>query len=107
MSSVGFNEIDEEIYEDLKEVDKTASNLILKATELGDLYIITNAVFGWVQFSAKKFLPETYRVIMERKVTIMSARLLFGDSYPNNPRVWKNYAYLEVVPNYNVNVKLE
>ena len=40
----------------------------------GDVYIITNAADGWVEFSAKKYMPKLTKLF--DKVTIMSARAI-------------------------------
>jgi hypothetical protein len=41
----------------LQELDNVALQLIQKSKELGKVYIVTNAAEGWVELSAKRFLP--------------------------------------------------
>lgn len=110
LSSMDFDDKDSEVLEDLKEVDITSVklikklNLLIKAAEVGDVFIITNSVLGWIQFSAKKFMPLTLNFIETQKPYVISARHLFGNIYPNNPKLWKSQAYLEVKKYYNSNV---
>lgn len=46
-------------------------------------YIITNAAEGWVQMSAKRFLPRTYAEL-KSEITIISARTKFEKLYPHD-----------------------
>ena len=57
-------------------------------------YIITNAAEGWVQMSAKRFLPRTYAEI-KSDITIISARTKFEKLYPHDYQEWKIRAFLE------------
>mmetsp|Transcript_28121 Transcript_28121/g.27925 ORF Transcript_28121/g.27925 Transcript_28121/m.27925 type:complete len:148 (+) Transcript_28121:544-987(+) len=56
----------------LKKLETIAIELLLKAVEHGDVYIITNAAHGWVEFSSEKYLPKVYEIL--DKVTVVSAR---------------------------------
>ena len=44
-------------------------------------FIITNAAEGWVQMSARRFLPRVYQEI-KHDITIISARTKFEKLYP-------------------------
>ena len=41
----------------LEELDAAALSLIQLSKKLGKVYIVTNAAEGWVELSAKRFLP--------------------------------------------------
>jgi len=57
-------------------------------------FIITNAAEGWVQRSAKRFLPRVYQEIRS-EVIIISARTKFEKLYPGEYQEWKIKAFLE------------
>lgn len=46
-------------------------------------YIITNAAEGWVEISAKRFLPKVSKLIKE-DVTIISARTKYENRFPHS-----------------------
>lgn len=37
--------------------------LLNKAKEYGDLYLVTNAAKGWVEYSSKLYLPKTFQFL--------------------------------------------
>ncbi len=43
----------------MNELDEVAHVLIRKSKKFGKTYIVTNAAEGWVELSAKRFLPKT------------------------------------------------
>ena len=45
----------------LGELDKVASEILKKSKLLGKTYIVTNAAEGWVELSAKRFLPKVLK----------------------------------------------
>lgn len=57
-------------------------------------FIITNAAEGWVQMSARRFLPRVYQEI-KHDITIISARTKFEKLYPQDYQEWKIKAFLE------------
>jgi hypothetical protein len=56
----------------LKRLEKAAVNILTETMKYGEVYIITNAAEGWVEFSAKKYMPKLLKLF--DKLTIMSAR---------------------------------
>ena len=58
------------------------------------MFIITNAAEGWVEFSAKKFLPSVYPLL--KNITIISARTKYENHFPGEVSKWKLYAFLEI-----------
>jgi predicted molibdopterin-dependent oxidoreductase YjgC len=59
----------------------------------GKTYIITNAAEGWVEFSAKKFMPAVLPIL--QKVSIISARAKFQKLFPTDVPQWKLHTFLE------------
>ena len=58
--------------EKLAKIEKEVSNLLNSAIEKGEVFIITNADKGWVEFSASKFYPSIIGILS--KIKIISAR---------------------------------
>jgi hypothetical protein len=42
-------------------LDKVACEILKKSKLLGKTYIVTNAAEGWVELSAKRFLPKVLK----------------------------------------------
>jgi hypothetical protein len=74
-------------------------NLLKKAIEKGDVYIITNAGPGWVEYSAEKFYPSLKTVL--NKITIISARGEYEAESPGDPRKWKKRTFLNLQKKMN------
>jgi len=54
---------------------------------------VTNAAQGWVEMSAKRFLPQVYSELND--ILIISARTKYEKLYPKNYQKWKVEAFLE------------
>ncbi len=91
----------------------TIKNLLLKLEEkilkvlsisilLGDTYIITNASEGWVESSAKKYLPNIIKLF--KKVKIISARTAYENQFPNDNKLWKLAVFRDIANLYNKNI---
>ena len=52
------------------------------SVKFGKTYIITNAAEGWVEFSAKKFMPAVSPIL--EKVNIISARAKYESKFPTD-----------------------
>lgn len=65
--------------------------LIEKASQYGEIVIITNAETGWVELSAKKFLPGVLPFLS--KFQVVSARSAYETAYPDSPSEWKVQAF--------------
>lgn len=76
------------------EIDEYASKLITISKENGKVLIITNAAQGWVELSAKRFMPKTARAI-QSQVEVISARTKFEKQFPRDYQEWKIRAFLE------------
>lgn len=77
-------------------LDRSAQSILKQSKQLAPkmTYIITNAAEGWVQMSAKRFLPRTY-IEIKTDITIISARTKFEKLYPQDYQEWKIRAFLE------------
>lgn len=78
----------------LKEIEKFVINLLELALSLGQTFIITNAVSGWVELSASEYIPGVLPVL--QRVNVVSARSRYESEYPNEVSQWKARTFLEV-----------
>lgn len=83
--------VDEDV---LRELANRAQTLLEMAISSGQTYIITNAMTGWVEYSAAKWVPSLLPIL--RKVSVISARDKFEAAFPDNVGQWKIQAFLEV-----------
>jgi len=81
-------------YKMFEELDSNATILLNLAIAKGKTFIVTNAVSGWVEMSAKIFLPEVAKLL--KYINIISARDSFENSFPGNCRKWKIETFLEI-----------
>jgi hypothetical protein len=70
-----------------------ALSLLKKSKLMGKVYIMTNAAQGWVEMSAKRFLPKVNSEL--ENIHIISARTKYEKLYPKNYQKWKVEAFLE------------
>jgi len=96
LKHVGFDKIDSDakIRSSLSKIDNCVSKLLQKAVRVGVTYIITNAVKNWVEMSCEKCLPITYKFIKNNQISVISARSEYEKQYPNEPKRWKQEAFL-------------
>jgi len=78
---------------ELKELESSVVGLLRLAMSFGEVHIVTNAETGWVQLSAKKFLPGVVPVLDQVKV--LSARSTYEAMFPDAPVKWKFCAFQE------------
>merc|ERR1719327_1283655 len=78
----------------LREIELAGKKLLELAMRLGHTFIITNAMNGWVEYSAAKYVPNLLPVL--QKVRVISARGRFEAQFPNEVSKWKINAFLEV-----------
>lgn len=65
--------------------------LLMRAMSYGEVVIITNAETGWVELSARKFMPAVVPLLS--KVRVVSARSTYEPMYPDSPSDWKLAAF--------------
>lgn len=72
-------------------LEQSALKLLMRAKESGQVIIITNAETGWVELSAKKFLPGLVPLLSE--LDVFSARSTYESMHPDSPANWKVEAF--------------
>jgi len=78
----------------LRSIERAGVKLLERALCLGHTFIITNAMNGWVEYSAAKWCPEYLQVL--QKVRVISARGKYESQFPNEVSQWKIQSFLEV-----------
>jgi hypothetical protein len=78
---------------ELKELEASVIGLLRLAMSFGEVHVVTNAETGWVQLSAKKFLPGVVPVLDH--VNVLSARSTYETMFPDAPVKWKFCAFQE------------
>lgn len=78
----------------LKGIESAAIRLLETSLRLGNTFIITNAMNGWVEYSAARYIPEILPML--QRVRVISARSKFEAQHPNEVSQWKIQAFLEV-----------
>jgi len=78
----------------LRGIEAAGRHLLELALKLGHTFIITNAMDGWVEYSAAKYVPNLLPVL--QKVRVISARSRYEAQFPNEVGKWKIQAFLEV-----------
>jgi hypothetical protein len=82
------------VQQQLKRIEKFSQELLEMAMRLGQTFLITNAMKGWVEFSAGKWLPGLLPTL--EKIRIISARTDHEEEFPDNYGEWKIQAFLKV-----------
>lgn len=79
------------ILDELKLLEQCVTQLLKIAKTFGDVHVVTNAETGWVQLSAKKFIPGVLPLLSG--VTVLSARSTYEPMFPDSPLKWKYFAF--------------
>jgi len=88
---------------ELKELEASVIGLLRLAMSFGEVHIVTNAETGWVQLSAKKFLPGVVPVLDH--LNVISARSTYETMFPDAPVKWKFCAFQEKLYSENKSPK--
>ena len=88
--------------EKLSLIEKEVTNILNNAINKGEVYIITNADKGWVEFSASKFYPSIMGLLS--KIKIISARDEYEKKFPGETEKWKIEAFLNLQKHINPNL---
>jgi len=75
----------------LAQLEASVVTLLEKALAYGHVAIITNAETGWVELSARRFMPAVVNVLP--RFHVLSARSTFECLSPDNPGDWKIHAF--------------
>lgn len=85
--------------EKITKLEFSVLRLLKLAVDKGDVYIITNAGPGWVEFSAEKFYPSIKPLL--KRIKIISARGNYEEKYPGDNRMWKIQAFLQMKKSFD------
>lgn len=83
-----------EIHNQLRGIERESAALLELAKTLGHVFIITNAMEGWVEYSAGQWVPGLIPLL--RRLPVISARTRFETKYPTDIGKWKVAAFFEV-----------
>ena len=86
----------------MSKLEESVLKLLTESVEKGNVYIITNAGKGWVEYSAKKFYPSIMTILS--KIKIISARGEYEKAFPGDSRQWKIEAFLNLKNTVNMNL---
>ncbi|CAD7967124.1 unnamed protein product [Amoebophrya sp. A120] len=95
-------EIPAHIQKQLVLLERVGCQLLELAMKLGTVFIITNAMKGWVEYSASKYIPRLMSTL--QKMTIISARGNYEHAFPGNYGQWKIEAFLQVQRELNSSI---
>ena len=93
------SELNEKDQAKINILEDSVQKLLTLAITKGDVYIITNAGDGWVDFSAKKYYPNILELL--NKITVISAREVYEDKYPEDSKKWKIESFLNLKKKLN------
>jgi len=82
------------VEEQLQACERASGALLELALSLGQTFIITNALGGWVESSAKFWAPSLLPLL--QRVRVVSARSRYEVEFPQEPMRWKAEAFSEV-----------
>lgn len=80
--------------EQLEGIEREVTKLLELAKKLGHVFIITNAMEGWVEYSAKRWVPGLMASL--EGVPVISARSRFESMFPEDVSQWKTSAFFQV-----------
>lgn len=83
----------------LKSLEEAVNKLLNKALSLGNTFIITNAMKGWVEYSSNMWIPGVAAVL--QKITVVSARAEYESKFPDNYHQWKVEAFMEMTKTFD------
>lgn len=86
----GNEPVPAEAQKQLSQLAASAAKLLQHAQAYGEVVIITNAETGWVELSAKKFMPSLLPILA--KTRVISARSTYESQY-SSPLEWKIAAF--------------
>ena len=84
----------------LKLLEEAVIRLLTVSTKLGNNYIITNAMKGWVEYSSSLWIPEVVPLL--QNFTVISARHEYEQKFPGDFHQWKLQAFLEMTKLFDV-----
>ena len=80
-----------DLVEPFKVLTESIVSLLTLALNLGDVVIVTNADYGWVELCVKAFMPGLKETLF--KIQVISARARYEHMAPEYPMQWKISAF--------------
>ena len=93
------NELSEKEQGKINKLENSVKKLLEMALSKGDVYIITNAGDGWVEFSSEKYYPNIKELL--DKIEVISAREKYAEKYPEQSNKWKIETFLNLKKRLN------
>lgn len=89
----------EHLVAEMSALEDIIINIIDEACEIGCVVIVTNAEEGWIELSAKAWLPRVYQSIWQ-KCKVVSARSKWEPQGITSPAGWKQKAFYEEIDGF-------
>ena len=83
----------------MNRIEFYVSEILNKALDKGEVFIITNSGDGWVHACAKFYYPNLLPLL--KKINIISARDSYQSEFPNDPTTWKIKAFNDLKKRFN------
>jgi len=91
LQTESFSELSPQEQAQFQKLEEHAMLCLNSASKCGHVLIITNAEQGWVEYSAKRFMPRLLPIV--QNMDVVSARSSYEKFYPNAPLCWKAAAF--------------
>ena len=86
----------------LSELEDLILQLLTLVLNKGDVYIITNADKGWVEYSCKVIYPKLNISNILQKIKIISAKNKYQRKFPGDSRIWKIKTFINLTKDIDV-----
>ena len=83
----------------IKALERCVQNLLSISLDKGDVYIVTNAEEGWVEYSTERFFPTVLHLL--KRIKVISARAMCESAFPNDVAKWKVEAFKSIVNKFD------
>lgn len=93
LQSQNFNDNSNWKFE-LEILEKIVIDLLTTASKYGQIYIVTNGETGWVELSAELYMPKVLPML--KNITVISARSMYENAFPDDPLQWKIEAFTRI-----------
>lgn len=87
------------VKDQLRALEEAVVKLLTKALSLGNTFIITNAMKGWVEYSSNMWIPGVVNIL--QRISIVSARTEYESKFPDNYHQWKVEAFMEMTKTFD------
>ena len=85
--------------QNLQELEQLLYVFFNKIQNIGDVFIVTNSQYRWVEFSCRQFIPNVWEWL--QNYTIITARSDNEHVFPNNPFMWKYLSFKNCIEKHH------